>query len=395
MLTHRAPYPPDRGDRIRAYHLLRTLSKHFDVSLACTTDEPAWLQYHQALDEVAEQVAITPISPLYTRLRGGLALLRGQPVTPASFYRDSLADTIVQWHRTKPFDAVLTFCTGMIQYARLMMNENNPPKHHVLDLVDVDSAKWDSYAEDSMGLMRWVYRTEAKRLRKIEAGQADHIDHITVVSNRERDTYNSSVGKNEHLHVIGNGVDLDYFSPLADCDLPTIAFIGVLNYRPNVDGMVWFVEHVMPLLLERLPDAKLRIIGRHPTQRVLGLNSHAGVEVVGSVPDVREYLRDAAAIIAPLRIARGVQNKVLEAMACQRAVIVSPEAADGVHAQDGRHLLVADSPKQWAQRIDHVLTNAPLRQRLAKEARAQVELRYNWNSQLHPMIELLGGYTSQ
>lgn len=394
MLTHRAPYPPDRGDRIRAYHLLRTLSKHFDVSLACTTDETAWLQYHQALDEVSEQVAITPISPLYTRLRGGIALLCGKPVTPASFYRASLADTIVQWHQTKPFDAVLTFCTGMIEYARLLMKQDNPPKHHVLDLVDVDSAKWDSYASDSKGLMRWVYHTEAKRIRVIETGKADNIDHITVVSDREREIYNTSVGKNDRLEVIGNGVDLDYFYPLEDCDAHTIAFVGVLNYRPNVDGMVWFVQHVMPLLLDRLPDAKLRIIGRHPTQRVLDLNDHAGVEVVGSVSDVREYLRDAGAVIAPLRIARGVQNKVLEAMACSRAVIVSPEAAQGVHAQDGRHLLVADSPKQWAQRIDHVLTNAPLRQRLAKEARAQVELRYNWDSQLHPMVELLGGYSN-
>lgn len=391
MLTHRAPYPPDRGDRIRAFHLLRTLAKHFDVSLACTTDEPAWLQYHQSLSEVAEQVAITPISPLYTKLRGGLALLRGKPVTPASFYRDSLADTIVQWHQTKPFDAVLTFCTGMIEYARLLMSRDDAPEHHVLDLVDVDSAKWDSYAADTKGPMRWVYRAEANRLRKIETGQLDNIDHMTVVSDRERATYTDSVGANDQLHVIGNGVDLDYFSPLPDCSSPTLAFVGVLNYRPNEDGMVWFVRHVMPQLLERLPEVKLRIIGRHPTARVLALNDHAGVEVIGSVSDVREYLRDAAAVIAPLRIARGVQNKVLEAMACGRAVIVSPQAADGVHAQDGRHLLVADSPQQWVQRIDHVLTSSPLRRRLAQEARAQVELRYNWDSQLHPMIELLGG----
>ncbi len=391
MLTHRVPYPPDRGDRIRAFHTLRVLVEHCDVSLACTSDEPAWLQYHEALGEYVRQVAITPISPTVSRLRGGWAMLRGRPVTPASFFRQSLADTILQWHDKNPFDAVLTFCSGMIDYTRLLMNRDDAPQRHVLDMVDVDSAKWDSYADDARGPLRWIYRAEARRLRPIERGDRDRIDHVAVVSDRERVTYIDAHGETDNLHVIGNGVDLDYFEPLADWDRPTIAFVGVLNYKPNVDGVIWFVRDVMPLLLERVPDAKLRIIGRHPTQRVWDLNEHAGVEVVGSVSDVRTYLRSSAAVIAPLRIARGVQNKVLEAMACARAVVVSPQAAEGVHAQDGRHLLVADTPQQWAQRLDHVLTSTPLRQRLARDARAQVELRYNWESQLRPLVHLLRG----
>jgi sugar transferase (PEP-CTERM/EpsH1 system associated) len=391
LLAHRVPYPPDRGDRIRSYHLVKALSRQFDLAIACTTAEPSWLQFHQILSEVASRVAIEPISPVWSKLRGGMALLAGKPVTPACFYRNALAQTILQWHEKRPFDAVLTFCSGMIDYAHLLQHAPNPPKMHVLDLVDVDSAKWASYAADSRFPMNMVYRTEAKRLRRVEAGQATPFDHVTVVSERERQTYEHAVGECNNLHIVGNGVDLDYFQPLPDSDSNTLVFVGVLDYKPNADAVVWFAKQVMPLLRQRVPEARFQVVGRHPTARVLDLNQCDGVEVIGSVPDVRHYLKSACAIVAPLRIARGVQNKVLEAMACSRVVVASPQAAEGIHAENGRHLLVADEPQQWAARLEHVMTDTALRKQIAAAARLQVEKRYNWANQLQPMIELLRG----
>lgn len=397
MLTHRAPYPPDRGDRIRSHHLLRTLSHHFDVSLACTTDEPTWIQYHQVLSEHAKQIALEPISPGYSNFKGALALATGRPITPACFYRRSLANTILQWHQARPFDAVLTFCTGMIDYARLIMAHSRVKPRHVLDLVDVDSAKWDSYAADTTGLMKRVYATEARRLRAIESGNRDHFDYITVVSDRERDTYQNTVGRHEGLRVVSNGVDLDYFVPQPlpnDGDARTIVFVGVLNYKPNADGVVWFANEVMPLLQQRVPDARFKIVGRSPTPRVLELNQRPGVEVVGSVPDVRDYLREASVVVAPLQIARGVQNKILEAMACSRPVVASPEAGDGVQAEDGRHFYIARNPQEWVQRIEHLLSDRALSHRIGTAARQLVQRRYNWENQLHPMVDLLRGVES-
>lgn len=397
MLTHRLPYPPDRGDRIRSYHLLKLLAAHFDLAVACTSDEPVWLQHHQLLMTMARRVAIHPTHATLSKMLGVAALLRGKPITPACHYRHGLAETILQWQEQQPFDAVLTFCTGMIDYARLLTHPARPRSgqklvsRHVLDLVDVDSLKWESYARSSWPPQRWVYGAEARRLRRIESGSQDHFDAVTVVSRHEADSYRQTVGDHPGLTVVPNGVDLEYFSPLPDAPGKRLVFVGVLNYWPNAQGIAWFVHQVMPLLRQREPDIQLQIVGRHPTPAVRELGNQKGVEVVGSVPDVREYLRQGTVIIAPLRIARGVQNKVLEAMACARTVVCSPGAAQGIDAVDGEHFLVADSPEQWAGHLTRLLADAQLRGRLGQAGREYVERNHSWEKCLEPMIRLLDG----
>jgi sugar transferase (PEP-CTERM/EpsH1 system associated) len=420
LLTHRLPYPPDRGDRIRSYQLLKLLAAHFDLALACTSDEPVWLQHHELLRTMAKRVAIQPISASASRVRGLQAMLTGRSLTPAWYFRQCLADQVRQWHEQAPFDAVLTFCTGMLAYARLLCPPGarasrpapvSPPPsaggvvpavpcslstvpsgvRHILDLVDVDSLKWQSYARSSWPPLSWAYRVEAARLRRIEAGRFDHFDAITLVSAHEEASFRASVGDHPGLTVVPNGVDLDYFSPQSAGSSKNIVFVGALNYRPNYEGIIWFVRHVMPSLRHAIPGVHLQVVGRNPTPAVRQLGEYPGVEVVGSVPDVRPYLGDAAAAIAPLQIARGVQNKVLEAMAAARPVVCSPGAARGLSAQDGRDLLVADTPQQWTDAISRVLGNAELRGQLARCGRQYVEQNHNWDRCLAPMIALLGG----
>ncbi len=398
MLTHRLPYPPDRGDRIRSFHLLKLLAKHFDVAIACTSDEPVWLQHHQLLSTMANRVELQPITPYGSKIRGAVALLTGQAATPASFFRRGLADAIELWHEQKPFDCVLTFCTGMIHYARHLMRKpgrnadgSTRRVRHVLDLVDVDSQKWASYARAGTPPMKWVYAAEARRLRHIESGSRDHYDAITVVSQTEANCYREHVGDHPGLTVVGNGVDMNYFAPQPDPGNHHFCFVGVLDYKPNHEGVEWFVEKVMPRLLKRVPDATFHIIGRNPTERVKRLSLRDGVEVVGSVPDVRVHLRECSAVIAPLQIARGVQNKVLEAMSSQRAVVCSPGAAQGVEGMHGEHFLVAHDPDQWVTHLESIFTDQDLRQRLAANARRRIEERYTWDRQLEPMLKLLGG----
>jgi len=402
MLTPRVPFPPDRGDRIRAYQILKFLSRRAHVSIACTSDEPVALDQRQAIEELADVVAICRISPAYSRLKGIAALLGGGAVTPSCFYRRSLAATIRRWHEQKPFDAVLTYCTSMIHYARIVTQDERAFRamlksetvqtkrpRHVIDLVDVDSYKWLQYAEDARGIKRWVYTIESRRLRRIEAGQQDDFDGIAVVSKAEEDTYCHHVGKHPALNVVRHAVDIEYFTPQLDARTKTLVFVGVLNYKPNVDGIIWFAREVMPQLLARVKDIKLKIVGRHATEQVQDLNSLPGVEVVGSVPDVRKYLSEAATVIAPLRMGRGVQSKVLEAMASGRAVVCSPAAAEGIEAQDGQHLLVADSPSQWVEKIQQVLSDPALRTKLAVMGRAQMEKIYQWQHCLQPLNRLL------
>jgi len=400
MLTHRLPYPPDRGDRIRAYHMLRVLAQEFDLCLGCVSDEPVWLQHHQLLHDIANEVSIVPISRGWTRLQAMQALVTGRAITPACFYRVALRDAILQWQEKEPFDAVLTFCTGMVEYTRmfapgglaLSVAGNAPPPRQVLDLVDVDSLKWKSYARHSYSPMRLVYGAEARRLAKVEAGKHDRFDAITVVSEAERDAYRQHIADRDDIHAIHNGVDLDYFHPLPDAtDSKKLVFVGVLNYKPNTDGIAWFVKHVLPGLRERVPGAELQIVGRHPTGKVIELGQQPGVDVIGSVPDVRRYLENSAAAIAPLRIARGVQNKVLEAMACTRVVVCSPEAAEGIDATPGEHLLQADTPEQWIDHLATTLEQPEHRQRMAEAARTCVEARYSWAARMQPMVKLIRG----
>ncbi len=398
MLTHRLPYPPDRGDRIRSFHLLKLLSQHFDMAIACTTDEPAWLQHHQLLSTIAKRVELQPVTRIGMKVRGLAALATGKAITPASFFRYGLADTIRLWHQQQPFDAVLTFCTGMMHYARLITGkktrngESRPTGvRHVLDLVDVDSEKWASYAKSTWSPMRFVYGAEARRLRKIEAGKLDHFDAITVVSDREVDCYRQNVGDHANVMAVGNGVDMGYFSPQADPDNHNIVFVGVLDYKPNTDGVFWFAHEVMPQLRQRIPNATFTIVGRNPTQKVKQLALKSGIEVAGSVPDVRAYIREASAVIAPLRIARGVQNKVLEAMSCQRAVVCSKGAAAGIKATAGEHILVADAAEIWVNQLEKLLTDKPYRTRIAEAARQRIEEQYTWEAQLMPMVKLLSG----
>lgn len=400
MLAHRLPYPPDRGDRIRSYQIIKLLSRHFDLDLACCSEDPVWLQHHQLLATMAKRVHIQPISHSYTRARGVGAIFTGQAITPTSFFRQSLADVLLQWHDQIPFDSVFTYCSGMIEYARILTDptRHNAVKHHVIDLVDVDSAKWHAYAQHSLPPMRWVYSIESSRLRRIESGERDRFDAVTVVTPNEARAYREFVGEHPGLTVVGNGVDVDYFTSLPDAaagdtadkkNPPTFCFVGVLNYKPNSTGIAWFVKEVMHKLRARVPDARLLVVGRHPTPAVHELGRQPGVTIIGSVPDVRSYIAQSHAVIAPLRIARGVQNKVLEAMASSRAVVCSPGAAKGIEAQEGRHYLLADTPEQWVDQLHRVLTDRAFREKLAADAREHVRTHYSWEDQLTPLVKLL------
>ncbi len=388
MLTHRVPYPLDRGDRIRAFHMLRTLAPHCDVALASMSQEPLTPEQRDVLASLTERCAVRRIDPRWSRLRGLAALATGGAITPACFFRRDLRRTLEQWQRERPFDAVLTYCSGMIRYARGLA----PAARHVLDLVDVDSAKWAQYARQGRGPMRWVYAAEARRLRRIEAGGKDHLDAVAVVSDAEAAVYRQTVGDHPRLTVLRHSIDADYFAPAPQAQTMNLLFTGVLNYHPNVQGVLWFAREVLPLLRSRCGGSlRFQIVGREPCAEVLALSGVPGVEVVGSVPDVRPYLRRAAVVVAPLRIARGVQTKVLEAMASARVAVCSFGAAQGILATPGEHLFACDSPRHWAEQIELALGNVAMRARVGRLARERIESHYRWQSCYAPLLELVTG----
>lgn len=392
MLTHRVPYPPDRGDRIRAYHLLKAMAQRYEVTLAAVADEPVSDSTRDMLSSLTAELLLAKAKPMRRRASAARALLTGQAITPAAMHDAGLAKQLVRLHRRRPFDIVLTYCTGMIGYTQALIAAlPGMPPRHVLDLVDVDSQKWARYAGKTRGPMRMVYLAEARRLRAVEAGEVVPFDAVTVISQAEADRYRQAVTESVRPSVIGNGVDLQRFSPSSAVvvDQPVLTFTGVMSYKPNVDAVSWFARRVMPRILAAVPAARFEIVGKSPSAAVLSLGELPGVRVVGPVDDTAAYLQRSAAAVAPMQIAPGVQNKVLEAMACGLAVVCSSAGASGIDAQRGRDLLIADDESDVAALCVRLINDSAFRTEIGTNARRRVEQRYHWSAALAPMLDLL------
>jgi sugar transferase (PEP-CTERM/EpsH1 system associated) len=393
-LVHRVPFPPNRGDRIRSYHFLRHLSERFDVSLATLADEPVAAETRRELARLCEQVAIEPLGRSRW-VRAAASLARGKSVTEGLFASPALRRTVQSWAAEKSFDAALVFCSSMVQYLDCPPLKDVPT---VVDLVDVDSQKWFDYGAKSRGLKRMLFNLEGRRLRQLEVSLPARTRAITLVSEAEASLYRRFC-PSDKIVAVPNGVDLDYFRPAQDgnnpwTDLPPadrcqIVFVGALDYRANIDAVTWFAAEVWPAVRSQHPELQLALVGREPAPAVRRLAEIPGIRIFANVPDVRPHLAAAKIVIAPLRIARGIQNKVLEAMAMAKPVICSPAALEGLAAEPGRHLALADRPAEWQQTIAAWTENPAQPHKLSLSARRFVVEHHAWEGGLAPLAELL------
>ncbi|MCE9552263.1 MAG: TIGR03087 family PEP-CTERM/XrtA system glycosyltransferase [Planctomycetes bacterium] len=388
-LVHRVPYPPNRGDRIRSFHLLKFLSTLGKVDLATLADEPLSDGDRQTLAESCNRVAIFPLAGITRWLRAAAALASGNSATEGLFRSTPLHKTVKQWSREVQYDAVVVFCSSMAPYAMLPELKS---ARLLVDLVDVDSQKWLDYASTATFPRNRLYALEARRVRQLECQIVERADSVILTSPQEVETL-QKFKPNDKTRSVTNGVDLDYFAP----DVVTAAtpgalcvFVGVLDYRANIDGLQWFCSEVWPEVRRRIPDATLQIIGRRPTPQVLRLAQIDGVQVIGEVSDVRPYALGAEISIAPLRVARGIQNKVLEAMAMGRPVVATPQALEGLNLVPGEHAIAAGSVEDWVTALERLHRDATERRRLGDAARALVIQRHAWESCLAPIDALLG-----
>jgi sugar transferase (PEP-CTERM/EpsH1 system associated) len=386
-LTHRAPFPPDKGDRIRSYHTLRHLAANHDVYLACLADEPVTDSDRNELCGWSRDLAIVPIDRRRW-LRASLSFGRGRTATEGLFASRPLRRVLQQWSDRYKFDVVLAYCSSMTQYLDLTCLRGIPA---VADLVDLDSQKWLDYAALSRGPKRVLYRLEGHRLRCVENALTRRCRAVIFVSEREADLYRQ-VHPNDQTLVVPNGVDLDYFEPgaVSGCTEPlSCVFVGALDYHANIDGVLWFCRDVWPAVAAQLPAATLSIVGRSPVREIRALADLPGVRVFADVPDVRPYLMSSAVTIVPLRIARGLQNKVLEAMAMQRPVIATPQALGGIAAVPGKHVLAASTAAEWVRGLADLLTNDVKSKMLGTAARRFVEESYVWSNAMARLNSVL------
>jgi len=385
LLIHRIPYPPNKGDKIRSYHLLKHLARHYRVHLATFVDDRDDWQYVPHVEALCASSHFAGMKPLVARVRSLQALVKNRSLS-LEYYRDaSLArwvDETVAKHR---IERVLVFSSAMAQYA-----DPYRSARRVVDFCDVDSDKWRQYADQKSWPMNWLYRYEARQLLAYERRVAREYDASLFVSAPEADLFRQlapeSTAKIGHFN---NGVDTDYFTPDQPHADPypagerALVFTGAMDYWPNVDAVQWFAAEVFPTLRERFTNLKFYIVGARPAPAVQELAKLPGVVVTGTVPDVRPYIAHAAVSVAPLRIARGIQNKVLEAMAMATPVVVSPQALEGIDAVPGSELVLAEDAAAFVDAVATLLAGQDsAAAAIGAAARAKVQRRYSWSSNL-------------
>ena len=388
LLTHRAPYPPDRGDRIRSYHLLRYLAERYQVYLGALVDEPITEQCLWALRELTAERALVPLDATIRWARAAWSLAVGRSATEGLFASRQLAARVRSWATSVEFHAVVAFCSSMVQFIEMPELRGVPL---IVDLVDVDSQKWLDYAAASSGWKQWLFRLESARIRLLERSLPARAAAITLVSEAEADIYRS-LCPNDQTHALQNGVDLDYFRPdfPVQCQRPNqCVFVGVLDYRPNVDGLVWFTSHVWPLVRTHKPDAVLAIVGKNPSAVVQRLAARPGIRLIGEVADVRPYIAESRFSLAPLQIARGVQNKVLEALAMGKPVLATPQALEGLPIQPEVHTLSATSAEDCFRAICRLYQDEDLCRRLGQAGRDYVSQHHCWQACLQSLASLI------
>jgi sugar transferase (PEP-CTERM/EpsH1 system associated) len=390
VLAHRVPYPPNKGEKIRLYHLLRgLLARGHRVRLLAFADDPRDLGHGRALAELGLAAEIVPLNR-YRALAGVLLSLTGRtPLSVAYFDAPAMRQAVARTLAKAPFEAVLVHSAPMVQYVSGPLVART-----VLDLVDADSQKWADLAGIERGPRSWLYRLEANRLRRYEHALIERFPR-TVFSHRGEVAALGRSAAEPTLAFVDNGVEPGP-PPVESSrvDQPTqLAFVGVMNYRPNVDGVRWFADRALPLIWAERPEVELVVVGRDPAPAIRQLGRRPGIVVTGEVADPRPYLDRAAVVVVPLRVARGVQNKLLEALAAGRATVASSGAVEGLRVVDGEHLVVADTPAEQAAAVLRLLADAQARARLGANARALVEREYRWEPRQASLAALLEAVT--
>jgi sugar transferase (PEP-CTERM/EpsH1 system associated) len=382
-LVHRLPYPPNKGDKVRSFHLLKHLAARHRVFLATFVDDPDDMQHLDTVREFCAGLHAVPLNPRLAKLASMRGLLTGEALS-LPFYRDAgMSAWVKQISKTAGLDASVVFSSVMAQYAMQV-----PQLPMLVDFVDMDSAKWTDYAPNHAWPMSWLYRREGAKLLAYEKDVAERAAASFFVTDKEVALFRQqSPLTRAPVQALCNGVDADFFSPDPERLSPfpsgqiPLVFTGAMDYWPNVDAVTWFTNEMLPALRRDWPQLHFHIVGRSPTPAVMALASDC-VSVTGTVPDVRPYLQHAALVVAPLRLARGIQNKILEAMAMGRPVVASSTCVEAIDGEDGSDLLAAAEPTHFVRLVGRLLAEAGLADRVGAAGRDCVVKNYSWSAHL-------------
>lgn len=385
FVCHRFPYPPNRGGKIRPFHMIQHLGKSHEVIVASLAHTENELKEGEPLKNYCQEVIAEVVPDRVRWTQAALALLSSTPSSVAYFYSSSLAGKIREACQRHKFDAIIVHCAFAAQYVR-----DIPCPFKMLDFGDVDSVKWLDYSEHRSFPLATGYRIEAQKLRRFEIETAGKFDLCTATTRGEVEEVRR-LTPSSPTAVIPNGVDLNYFHfrPESPRKSSVIVFLGRMDYYPNIDGVQLFASAIFPRVRKIVPQAEFRIVGSNPSAPIQQLAKIPGITVTGHVADVRPHLLDAAVAVAPLRIARGTQNKILQFLAMGIPVVTTTQAAKGVEAEPGRDFLVADEPQAFADEVVRLLKDPGLRDNLADAGRRPLATAHSWPASMKILDRLL------
>ena len=391
-LTHRIPFPPNKGDKLRSYHLLKHLTAKYRVFLGTFVDDEADWHHVEAVRALCEDSWFGRVHPRLAPVRGLAGLVTGEPVSLAHFRDPRLRAWVEAVIERTGIRKAVVFSSSMAQYVL-----GHRDLRRVVDFVDVDSDKWRQYAAARRWPLSWVYAREARALLDFERRVAREVEASVFVTAKEAALFGRLVPDcKDRIYACANGVDGDWFSPEAELTSPypagvkPVVFTGAMDYWPNIDAVCWFAREALPRIRAQEPAVRFYIVGMNPPPAVRALEKDPAVEVTGRVDDVRPYVRHAAVAVAPLRVARGIQNKVLEAMAMAKPVIVSASSAAALSARPGVEIEVAETPEGFAAKALALLAPARAAE-LGQAARRRVLADYDWAANLKRFDDMLAG----
>jgi sugar transferase (PEP-CTERM/EpsH1 system associated) len=383
FLSQRVPYPPNRGDKITTWQLIDRFRRDHEVTVIAFAHDDGDRAAAQQLRGMGIETIDVPLDLRRAKLAALPLLLTSKPLTLGVFGSKRLQAEVDA--RIGAADVAYAYSSSM---GAFLLPHDTPWLMHFAEL---DSDKWRQYAERTGFPMNRVYRREWRRLLQFERRVAASTVTNVFCTPLEERIFQEQIPGCPSV-VIRNGVDLEYFSPAHNTPEPGhLVFTGVMDYLPNIDGCTWFVEEILPLVRAAVPETTFTIIGSKPTPEVERLAQTPGVTVTGFVDDTRDWLRRGALSIAPLRIARGIQNKVLEALAMGLPVVGTTSATQGVEGEPERHFLVRDDGEGFARAVIELLQDRERAERLGAAGRAFVEERYAWAAVLEPLDGILAG----
>ena len=393
FLVHRIPFPPNKGDKIRSYHLLQFLAEHYRIYLAAFIDDPQDEQYRDKVSEYCVKSCLERLNPLLAKIKSLTGLVSNKALSIPYYHSSSMQQWVNEVVEQKQIKKVLIFSSPMAQFVEHL--PDNILK--IMDFVDIDSDKWKQYCKTHKGIMSWVYAREARQLFKYEKQIAQQFNASLFVSQQEAQLFKKLYPTvSEKVFGISNGVDTEYFSSSKAFVSPykkhqkVLVFTGAMDYWANCDAVIWFAKKIYPALYQKDQNYRFYIVGSRPTEAVKALDAISGVMVTGRVEDVRPYIQYAQLAVAPLRIARGIQNKVLEAMSMGKAVVATPNAIEGIELPDNLKQTVSDTETGIRQHIIALADNN-VRENIEKQSRQWIMEHYSWQSTLNPLLSILEG----